>query len=103
MIEYYLKQFNSYSQQYGIRLLDYVDIHGYFAPDYPVGGNSVAFTTAGDTGEQEARMNATRVLLLGSDLHRSQFPATELHHGLELHHELLASGAGAAIKAKPLV
>ena len=61
MIEYYLKQFNSYSQQYGIRLLDYVDIHGYFAPDYPVGGNSVAFTTAGDTGEQEARMNATRV------------------------------------------
>ena len=62
MIEYYLKQFNSYSQQYGIRLLDYVDIHGYFAPDYPANsGNSVAFTTAGDTGEQEARMNATRV------------------------------------------
>jgi hypothetical protein len=62
MIEYYLKQFNSYSQQYGVRLLDYVDIHGYFAPDYPAGsGNSVAFTTAGDTGEQEARMNATRV------------------------------------------
>jgi len=62
MIEYYLQQFNSYSQQYGMRLLDYVDIHGYFAPDYPAGtGNSVAFTTAGDTGEQEARMNATRV------------------------------------------
>ncbi|MGB8028116.1 MAG: glycoside hydrolase family 44 protein [Terracidiphilus sp.] len=62
MIEYYLQQFNSYSQQYGIRLLDYVDIHGYFAPDYPASsGNSVAFTTAGDTGEQEARMNATRV------------------------------------------
>jgi hypothetical protein len=62
MIEYYLQQFKSYSQQYGIRLLDYVDIHGYFAPDYPAsGGNSVAFTTAGDTQEQEARMNATRV------------------------------------------
>ena len=62
MIEYYLKQFNSYSQQYGIRLLDYLDIHGYFAPDYPANSsNSVAFTTAGDTGEQEARMNATRV------------------------------------------
>ncbi len=61
MIEYYLQQFNSYSQQYGIRLLDYVDIHGYFAPDYPAGsGNSVAFTTAGDTQEQEARMNGTR-------------------------------------------
>ena len=62
MIEYYLQQFNAYSQQYGIRLLDYVDIHGYFAPDYPAGsGNSVAFTTAGDTQEQEARINGTRV------------------------------------------
>ncbi len=61
MIEYYLQQFNSYSQQYGVRLLDYVDIHGYFAPDYPAGsGNSVGFTTAGDTQEQEARMNGTR-------------------------------------------
>ncbi len=63
MIEYYMQQFKSYSQQYGIRLLDYVDIHGYFAPDYPAGsGNSVAFTTAGDTQEQAARLNATRVL-----------------------------------------
>ena len=35
MIEYYLQQFKNYSQQYGMRLLDYVDIHGYFAPDYP--------------------------------------------------------------------
>jgi hypothetical protein len=62
LIEYYLQQFNSYSQKYGVRLLDYVDIHGYFAPDYPAGsGNSVAFTTAGDTQEQEARMNGTRV------------------------------------------
>jgi Glycoside hydrolase family 44 len=62
MIEYYLQQFNSFSKQYGVRLLDFVDIHGYFAPDYPAGsGNSVAFTTAGDTPEQEARMNSTRV------------------------------------------
>jgi hypothetical protein len=62
MIEYYLQQFKNYSQQYGIRLLDYVDIHGYFAPNYPANSaNSVAFTTAGDTGEQQARMNATRV------------------------------------------
>jgi hypothetical protein len=62
LIEYYLQQFKSYSQQYNIRLLDYVDIHGYFAPDYPSGsGNSVAFTTAGDTQEQEARMTGTRV------------------------------------------
>jgi hypothetical protein len=63
MIEYYLQQFNKYSQQYGIRLLDYVDVHGYFAPDYPAGsGNSVGFSTAGDTQQQEARMNGTRVL-----------------------------------------
>ncbi|MGA2752479.1 MAG: glycoside hydrolase family 44 protein [Terracidiphilus sp.] len=64
MIEYYLQQFAKYSgpSYYNTRLLDYVDIHGYFAPDYPASsGNSVAFTTAGDTGEQEARMNATRV------------------------------------------
>ena len=62
LIEYYLRQFKSYSQLYNIRLLDYLDIHGYFAPDYPSGsGNSVAFTTAGDTEEQQARMNGTRV------------------------------------------
>jgi len=64
MIEYYLQQFAKYSSAayYNTRLLDFVDIHGYFAPDYPAGsGDSVAFTTAGDTGEQEARMNATRV------------------------------------------
>ena len=64
LIEYYLQQFAKYSSPsyYNMRLLDYLDIHGYFAPDYPASsGNSVAFTTAGDTGEQEARMNATRV------------------------------------------
>jgi len=59
MIEYYLQQFNKYSQQYGIRLLDYVDIHGYFAATY--NGNGVGLTTAGDTQEQVARMNSTRV------------------------------------------
>ena len=62
MIEYYLQQFAKYSQKYGVRLLDYGDVHSYFAPQYPVNsGNSVAFTTAGDTQEQEARMNGTRV------------------------------------------
>jgi hypothetical protein len=62
LIEYYLQQFNKYSQQYGIRLLDYVDIHGYFAPDFPAGsGTTVAFTTAGDTQEQIVRLNSTRV------------------------------------------
>ncbi len=61
LIEYYLQQFAKYSgpSYYNTRLLDYVDIHGYFAPD--LNGNSVAFTTAGDTQEQIARMNGTRV------------------------------------------
>ncbi len=61
LIEYYLQQFAKYSgsSYYNMRLLDYLDIHGYFAPDY--NGNSVAFTTAGDTQVQEARMNGTRV------------------------------------------
>lgn len=57
-IQYYLQQFAQAQQTYGIRLLDYVDLHTYFAATY--NSNSVAFTTAGDTGEQQARMNSTR-------------------------------------------
>jgi hypothetical protein len=63
-VEYYLKQFNNAELTYGKRLLDYLDIHTYFAADYPNptdGGESVAFTTAGDTGRQQARLNSTRV------------------------------------------
>jgi len=60
-IEYYLQQFAAAQTTYGIRLLDYVDLHTYFAADYPAGsGNSVAFATAGDTGAQQARLNSTR-------------------------------------------
>jgi len=61
-IEYYLQQFAAYEAKNKVRLLDYLDLHTYFAPDYPGGsGNSVAFTTAGDTGAQQARLNSTRV------------------------------------------
>lgn len=60
MIEYYLQQFASAQTTYGMRLLDYVDIHGYYAATY--NGSSVGLTTAGDTAEQEARLNSTRVL-----------------------------------------
>ena len=60
MIPYYLEQMKQAQATYGIRLLDYVDIHGYFAGSY--NGNSVAFTTAGDTGEQMARMDSVRAL-----------------------------------------
>jgi hypothetical protein len=55
MIEYYLQQFNKYSQTYGIRLLDYVDIHAYFAP------TGAGLASAGDTALQQSRLNGTRV------------------------------------------
>jgi hypothetical protein len=60
-IEYYLQQFAAAETTYSQRLLDYLDLHTYFAAEYngsPVGGST---TTAGDTGEQEARVNSTRV------------------------------------------
>jgi hypothetical protein len=59
LIEYYLQQFAAYEATNNVRLLDYLDLHTYFAADY--NGNSVAFTTAGDTGMQQARLNSTRV------------------------------------------
>ena len=60
-IEYYLQQMAAAQTTYGVRLLDYLDLHTYFAADYPASsGNSVAFTTAGDTGAQQARLNSTR-------------------------------------------
>jgi hypothetical protein len=60
MMVYYLKQMASASNTYGVRLLDYLTIHAYVAASY--NGSSVAFTTAGDTGEQQVRMNSTRAL-----------------------------------------
>jgi hypothetical protein len=57
-IEYYLQQFAGAEKTYGARLLDYVVLHTYDAASY--NGNSVAFTTAGDTGVQQARLNSTR-------------------------------------------
>lgn len=60
MIVYYLQQMASASNTYGMRLLDYLTIHSYSAATY--NGSSVGLTTAGDTGEQQARMNSTRAL-----------------------------------------
>jgi hypothetical protein len=60
LIEYYLQQFAAYDAAHHQRLLDYLDLHTYFAATY--NGSSVAFTTAGDTGVQQARLNSTRVL-----------------------------------------
>jgi hypothetical protein len=58
-IEYYLQQFAAASNTAGFRLLDYLDLHTYFAAQY--NGSGVGLTTAGDTGEQQARLNSTRV------------------------------------------
>ena len=60
-IEYYLQQFKAQEATHG-RLLDYLDLHTYFAATY--NGNGVGLTDVGktgDTGEQEARLNSTRV------------------------------------------
>ncbi len=58
-IEYYLQQFKAAETSYGARLLDYLDLHTYFAATY--NGNGVGFVPAGDTPEQIARVNSTRV------------------------------------------
>src|SRR5581483_465111 len=58
-IEYYLQQFKAAETTNGKRLLDYLDLHTYFAAYY--NNKSVGFVTAGDTAEQEARINSTRV------------------------------------------
>ncbi|HUB51237.1 MAG TPA: glycoside hydrolase family 44 protein [Terracidiphilus sp.] len=58
-VEYYLQQFKAASTNFGARLLDYLDLHTYFAGSY--NGNGVGLTTAGDTQEQIVRLNSTRV------------------------------------------
>ena len=55
LIEYYLQQFKKSEDSTGIRLLDYLDLHTYFAPD------NLALSGAGDTTAQRARLNSTRV------------------------------------------
>jgi hypothetical protein len=55
LIEYYLQQFKAYDDANHVRLLDYLDLHTYFA------ANNLAFSTAGDTSDQQARLDSTRV------------------------------------------
>jgi hypothetical protein len=62
LIEYYLQQFKAYDDTNHVRLLDYVDLHTYFTPQYPLNSNtSINLTTAGNTAEQQLRLNSTRV------------------------------------------
>jgi len=55
LMEYYLQQFAAYESAHGQRLLDYLDLHTYYA------ANDLAFSSAGDTSVQQARLNSTRV------------------------------------------
>jgi hypothetical protein len=57
-VEYYLQQFNAASTAYGARLLDYLDLHTYFAGSY--NGHDIGLAPAGDTQAQEVRLNSTR-------------------------------------------
>ncbi len=59
LVEYYMQQMKAAEAKYGQRLLDYVDVHAYFAGSY--NGASVGLTTAGNTAEQQVRLNSTRV------------------------------------------
>jgi hypothetical protein len=58
-IEYYLQQFKAAETVYGGRLLDYLDLHTYFAGTY--NGSGVGLADTGDTGAQTVRLNSTRV------------------------------------------
>jgi Glycoside hydrolase family 44 len=55
LIEYYLQQFKKSQDANGVRLLDYVDLHTYFA------ATNAGLNPAGDTDLQQARLNSTRV------------------------------------------
>ena len=60
LVEYYLQQFKAYAAANNTpRLLDYLDLHTYFAAEY--NGSGVGLATAGDTGEQMVRLDSTRV------------------------------------------
>ena len=53
-VEWYLQQFAAASRRANRRLLDYLDLHGYIAPD------EVQFKSAGDTVLQQMRLDAVR-------------------------------------------
>ncbi len=54
-LPWYLQQMQSYEQQHGVRLVDYLDQHAYLAPA------GVAFSSAGSAATQALRLESTRV------------------------------------------
>jgi len=55
LLPWYLQQMQVYEQKNGLRLLDYLDMHTYYAP------SSIAFQPAGDAANQALRLQSTRV------------------------------------------
>ncbi len=55
-LEWYLQQMQAYEQAHGVRILDYLDVHGYVQPD------GLAFQPAGDASNQARRLRSTRSL-----------------------------------------
>jgi len=57
-VEWYLQQMKAAESTFGERVLDYLDLHTYYAGSY--NGNPVGLAAAGDTGAQQMRLNSTR-------------------------------------------
>ena len=55
-LEWYLQQMRAYEEQHGVRILDYLDVHGYVQPE------GLAFQPAGDAATQALRLRSTRSL-----------------------------------------
>lgn len=55
-LEWYLQQMQAYEQAHGVRILDYLDVHGYVQPE------GLAFQPAGDAATQALRLRSTRSL-----------------------------------------
>ncbi len=54
-VEWYLQQMAQYEAQHGTRLLDYVDVHAYIAPD------GIGFATTSTPADDTLRLTSTRV------------------------------------------
>ena len=93
LIEYYLQQFAQAQTTYGMRLLDYVDLHTYFAATYQRATRRLHYRRQ---HRASSRRGSIPRAPLGSELHRSQFSAAQLHHRPQLHRKLLHAAAGSA-------
>lgn len=55
-VEWYLQEMRRYEVEHGVRILNYLDIHGYITPP------DIAFQSAGDAAKQALRLESTRGL-----------------------------------------